>query len=101
MAALIPYLVGFLISIAGTLVGRVLVFLGVGLVSFTGVNTLLSWAKTAAFSYLDSAAGLLSVANYIGLLQIGTCMNIIFSAFAVRMVLKGLQGDTVKRWVTK
>ncbi|MEK8084886.1 DUF2523 family protein [Aquabacterium sp. A3] len=101
MPLFIAALIGGLVQAASTMAGRVLVGLGIGVAVFSGVSTLINTARTTAFSYLDSAATFAQIAQYMGLLQIGTCVNILFSALIIRLTLRGLQGDTIKRWVTR
>lgn len=101
MPVWIASLIGGLIQASMSMVGRVLVGLGVGVVSFGGVSLLVTEAKTRAFSYLDQASAVAQIAQFMGILQIGTCLNILFSALMIRLVLQGLQGDTIKKWVTK
>lgn len=98
-----PYLVGALLSgliqIVGTLVGRVLVSLGLGLVTYTGVSASLNYLKSSAVS---AALGLgPDVVGMLSILKVGVSINVIFSAMLARLVIQGLQGDTLKKWVTK
>lgn len=101
MPLFIAALIGGLIQAASTMVGRVLVGLGIGVAVFSGVSTLINAARTMAFQYLDQAAGAAQIAQYMGMLQIGTCINILFSALIIRLTLRGLTGDTIKTWVTR
>lgn len=101
MPMFIAALIGALIQAASSMVGRVLVGLGVGLVVFGGVNSLLNLARDTAFGYLNQAAAVAEIGRYMGLLQIGTCVNILFSALVIRLTLNGLTGDNLKKWVTK
>lgn len=101
MPVFIAALVGALVQAASSMVGRVLVGLGVGLVVFGGVNSLLTSARDMAFQYLNQAAAVSEIGRYMGLLQIGACVNILFSALVIRLTLNGLTGDNLKKWVTK
>lgn len=100
MPVFIAALIGGLVQAASSMVGRVLVALGVGVVTFSGISLLLGAAKAAAWGYLNSAAAS-SIGQFLGLLQVGTCMNIWFSAFAAKAAISGLSGDNVKKWITK
>lgn len=97
----IAALIGGLVQAASTMAGKILLALGVGLVTFSGVATLVNEAKARAFLYLDQASAVGQVAQFMGMLQIGTCMNILFSALIIRLTLRGLTGDTMKKWVTR
>lgn len=91
--------IGGLISVTGTLVGRVLVALGVGVVTYTGVQA----GIDSLLSNLDSAiAGVpADILGLLGFMRVGQALNIIISAMSARMLLNGLTGDTIKKWVLK
>ena len=99
MPAFIAVILGGLIQICGSLVGRVLVALGLSVVTYSGmavsINYLKSQAVSAALGLPPEVVGMLSV------LKVGTCISIIFSAMLARLVVTGLTGDTVKKWVLK
>lgn len=99
MPAFIAALMGALIQIVGSLVGRVLVALGLSVVTYTGMSVTLTWLKsqavTAALGLPPDVIGMLSV------MKVGTSISIIFSAMLARLVVTGLSGDTVKKWVLK
>lgn len=101
MPVIFAALIGGLVSAAATFAGRILIALGIGLVVFSGVSALVTEAKTRAFGYLDQASAVGQIGQFMGILQIGTCLNILFSAYMIRLVLQGLTGDSIKRWVTK
>ena len=92
-------LIGGLISVTGTIVGRVLVSLGVGVVTYTGVQV----GIDSLLSNLDSAISGVpaDILGLLGFMRVGEAMNIIISAMSARMLLNGLQGDTIKKWVLK
>lgn len=99
MPALVAVIMGALIQIVGSLVGRVLVALGLSVITYTGMSVTLTWLKsqavTAALGLPADVIGMLSV------MKVGTSISIIFSAMLARLVVTGLQGDTVKKWVLK
>jgi hypothetical protein len=99
MPVFLATLGGVLLNIAGSFALRVLVSLGISLVTYKGINTSLDWLKSQAIS---SIQGLNSdILGIIGVLQVGTCISIIFSAMTARLLITGFSSDTVKRWVTK
>lgn len=99
MPMFIAALLGALIEICGTLVGKVLVSLGLGYAVFTGVDLSIEWARDFA---VDSIQGLPTVAVGIAsTLKIGVFISMVSSALVVRMTLAGLQSGTVKRMVQK
>lgn len=99
MPAVLLALGSLLLQLVGSMAGRALVALGIGVVSYTGLNTTMGWIKgqaVAAFLGLGP-----QVVGMLGLLKVGVCINIIFSALLIRAVINGVQGDTFKRWVMK
>ena len=92
-------LIGGLISVTGTIVGRVLVALGVGVVTYTGVQV----GIDSLLYNLDSAISGVpaDILGLLGFMRVGEALNIIISAMSARMLLNGLQGDTIKKWVLK
>lgn len=90
---------GMLLNIAGSLVLRILTSLGIGLVMYKGLTTSLDWLKAQAVS---SASGLpVDIMGMLSVMKVGNCISIIFSAVVARLIINGVTGDTVKRWVTK
>jgi hypothetical protein len=99
MPLFLAALLGGLVQAASSIVGRVLIALGIGYVSYTGINALLGWTKSQVVSYLVGAPG--TVVAIMGLLKIDVAVSIIFSALAARLVLQGLTSDKVTRMVIK
>ncbi len=99
MPLLIQALLGGLIQAAGTLVGKVLLSLGIGYVSYTGINLLFDSAKQTLFANIASQAPV--AVQLAGVLQVGTCVNIMVSAALAKLVLAGLTNGTLTRMVTK
>lgn len=99
MPAIIAVLLQGLLFLTKSFVGRVLVALGMATVSYTGMSATLSWLKAGAISALQGMGG-----EYVALLsymKVGTSISIISSALVARMLVNGLQSDTVKRLVIK
>lgn len=99
MPVVLASLLGGLIQIAGTVAGRVLIGLGIGVVTYTGLSTSLDWLKSAALDQLDGLPS--DLVGLMAYLKIGVCINIVTSAIAARAVIQGLTGDTLKKWVLK
>lgn len=96
---LIPAIIGGVVSAVGTIVGRVLVSLGIGYVTFTGVDLTLTWARDQFVSSLSGLpAGAIAM---MGVLKVGVCVSMLLSALTMRMVLQGLTSGAVKRMVVK
>lgn len=99
MPVVLATLLGGLIQITGSLVGRVLIALGVGVVTYTGVQA----GVDLLLNQLDSAlAGVpADILGLLGYMQVGRALNIIIAAMSARMLLDGLKSDSVKKWVLK
>lgn len=99
MPLFLAALLGGLVQAAGSIVGRVLIALGIGYVSYTGINALLTWIKSQVVAYLTGAPA--TVVAIMGLLKVDVALSIVFSALAARLVLQGLTSDKVTRMVVK
>lgn len=92
-------LIGALIEVAGTLVGKVLLSLGIGYAVYSGVDTSLAFAKS---QFLSGVAGLPADAIAVaGLLKVGVCVSMLISALTARMTLAGLQGGTIRKFAMR
>lgn len=90
---------GMFLNIAGSLVLRVITSLGIGVVAYSGMSTTLDWLKG---EIVNSAAGLpADVLGMMATMKVGASISIVFSAMVARLLINGMSGDTVKRWVTK
>lgn len=95
MPVFLAALGGMLINVAGSLVGQVLISLGISVVTYTGVSTVLDVLKAntlSAFSGLPA-----ELVGLLAYLKVGVSMSIITSAVAVRLTLSGMSG-AVKRF---
>lgn len=97
MPVFIAALIGGLVSAAGSFVGRALIALGVGVVAYSGINT----AMDAALAIVVANGNALptGIVGMLGVLKIGTGLNIIMSALVIRWTLQGLTSGVVKRFV--
>lgn len=92
-------LIGGLISAAGSLVGRVLLSLGIGYASYTGISVLLDSLKSQVQGTITGMPADLLPVFYV--LKVDVIVSIIFSAVAARFVLMGLTSGTLKRMVVR
>lgn len=99
MPLFVAALWGALLSMVGTLVGRVLVSLGIGYVTYTGIDSAITWSKSV---FLSGMSGLPAAAVGIaGTMKIGVCVSMLLSALTARLVLAGLTSGSIKRMVQK
>lgn len=99
MPAFIAMLLGGLLNVAGSLVGRVLIALGLSVVTFTGLSTTLSWARTNVIGSFSSLPP--EVVGMLSAMGVGEFLSIILSALAARLLLQGLTDGSMKKWVLK
>jgi hypothetical protein len=92
-------LIGALVQGAGTLVGKVLISLGIGMAVYSGVDTSITYARDFVIGQISATHSQTVAAA--SACKVGVCISIITSALVVRMTLNGLTGGTVKRWINK
>jgi hypothetical protein len=97
MPVFIAAIGGMLVNIVATLAGRVLVALGIAVITFTGVNASLNWMKSQALSSIGMLPP--EVIGMLGTMKVGVSISIVTSAITARLILNGISGDTFKRWV--
>lgn len=99
MPALLASLLGGLITISGSIAGRVLLALGISVLTYTGTNAALDFLKVQAVASLSALP--VQVVGMLAVMKVGQCISIVFSAIVARQVQQGLTGDSFKRWVLK
>lgn len=88
MPVFVAALWGGLIQVAGTLVGRVLLALGISFVTFQGIDTSLAWLSAQiASSFGALPSQVLAVLSAGG---VGVALSIVLSALAARLALDAL-----------
>jgi len=91
-------LIGALATAMGSLVGRVLIALGVGFVTYKGIDLGIGALKT---SVIDSVKGLPADAlGLVGFLWIDKALTVIFSAVVVALSMRTV-GGSLKKMVNK
>lgn len=89
---------GGLVSILGSLVGRVLLALAITYVSYQGIDVLIQSVKTSALASMGSM-GVLS--GVVGMLKLGECLNVVISAVVAKYTIGGLTSGAVTKMVLK
>ncbi len=92
-------LIGGLVAAAATFAGRALIGIGVGIVTYTGFKVLLDKVQSDVVSNLKGVP--VEIIQIMGLLEVDTCVSIIFSAYLGKLIVSGLSSGSVKKWVTK
>lgn len=93
------WLVGAFIAAAPTLVGQVLVSLGLAAVTYTGFDAAIGWLKSSSVTALMGLPS--EVVGMLSLMRVGSCVSMIFSALVIRLALTGMAAGTFKKLVTK
>lgn len=97
-ALFLAALIGALATALGSLAGRVLIALGIGFVTYKGVDVAITTVKN---NVISSVNGLPAQAlNLFGYLWFDKALTIIFSAVVVALSMR-LLGGSVKRMVAK
>ena len=99
MPVFLASLLGGLISISGSIAGRVLLALGISVLTYTGTNAALDFLKGQAIAALSGLP--FQVLGMLATMKVGQCLSIVFSAIVARQVQQGLSGDSIKKWVLK
>lgn len=100
MPWIISVLLGGLLRIVSSVVGRVIVALGFGYVEFVGVSSLVEAATDSASSYVE-AIGASSLAAWAGFFRVDVHFSIILSAIGAKLLLNSLTGGSFRRLVQK
>jgi len=99
MPVIIAAVMGALLNIVGSLVGRVLVALGLGVATYTGLSFVLGEAKDIAVGNLGAMGP--EIVGMLAVMRVGECISMVTSAIGVRLLMQGLQSGTFKRFVHK
>lgn len=87
-------LVGALIQVMGTFVGKALISLGIGYFAYKGIDASVGFAKSHFF---QSLGGINATAVQIfGAMKGGQCVTMLFSALIARLTFKGMVGGVMK-----
>jgi hypothetical protein len=99
MARIWTLLIGFLIEAVGTLAGRVMVALGIQVVTYYGFTAAINYGV----SYITSSwVALPPIAlQLLGTLRVAQDLAIIMGAISARLALKGLTADSLTFWVMR
>lgn len=99
MPVFLAALLGGLVSAAGSIVGRVLISLGIGYVTYQGLSTAMDYMRDLVWINLGSLSA--DILQLVSVLQVDTAINIMFSAVAARLVIRGLSGGAITKMVIK
>lgn len=98
LALVIPAFMGALATSMGSLAGRVLIALGFGFVTYSGIDLGIAAMKKMV---VDGVMGLpADIVGLVGYLWIDKALSVIFSAIATAIAMRAL-GGSVKKMVAK
>lgn len=97
-ALFISALIGALASAMGALAGRVLIALGIGFVTYKGIDVGIASLKSSVISGINGLPA--DALGLLGYLWVDKALTIIFSAIVVALSMRAL-GGSVKRMVAK
>jgi len=93
-----PYFIAALVGALGPMLmsvaGRVLVALGIGLVTYAAIDTGITAFKTQAFTYLAGAPA--TIVNILFMTKVDQAITIIFSAYLGTVAMRGISGAITK-----
>jgi hypothetical protein len=99
MPLLLASLLGGLLQIAGSMVGRVLLQLGLSYVVFSGINIGFDFLKSAAISNMQGAGA--DVVQLLGYLWVDKAVSLVISTYTAALALKLAGGTNVTKMVLK
>lgn len=99
MPIFIAALLGGLVQASASIAGRVLIALGIGYVTYQGIDLLLDSLKSQIVGLLTSVPP--QFVQVLSTLKIDVAISITFSAIAARLVLQGLTSGALTKMVVK
>lgn len=98
MPAFVVWILGALGPVLMSVVGRVLLALGIGIATFTGVDLALDSLKARIISDIQGLPAV--IVGILGLLRLDQAILTVFSAFMATVAIRATQG-AVSKWVLK
>lgn len=98
MGLLMP-LLGGLLTICGSLVGRVLLALGIGYVTFKGFDLLIGWLLNSIKGNIGQMPA--EIVSFLAWLWVDKAIGMVFSAYSAAVVIKMAGSTQITKMVTK
>jgi hypothetical protein len=99
MFAFLAPLAGMLTAICGSMVGRALLALGMGFVTYKGADTSINWLLTQIknnIAALDPA-----IVQFLAFLWVDKAISVMFAAYTSAALIRMAGGSTITKLVTK
>jgi hypothetical protein len=97
-AAFLPNLIAALALAMGSFAGRLLIALGIGFVTYKGIDVGVAALKQSVISGVQSQSA--DIVGLLGFLWVDKALTVVFSAFTVALSMKAI-GGSVKKMVAK
>jgi hypothetical protein len=98
MPALIAALISGLAAGTAHMVWKALAALGIGFVAYNGLDLLVGSSQDKVFALVEALGP--TAMSMFGVLRIGTCIKIAFSAMTMRATLFGMNAGTIRKMTT-
>lgn len=99
MQFLVAAIMGGLLQIAQSMLGRVLLGLGLSFVTYQGFDVLMESVNHAIKDNFNAMGA--DVVSFLAFLWVDKAIGVLFSAYSAAMVVKFGTGNTIKRLVRK
>lgn len=96
---IIMALLGGLLSIAGSMVGRVLLALGISYVTYKGFDTSIAWLLNQVKSNISAMPA--SIVSFLAWLYVDKAISLVFSAYATAAAIKVSTSGTLTKMVQR
>jgi hypothetical protein len=97
--AWIAALIGALLTVASSMVGRVLLALGMSYVTYKGFDVGITWLLDRIKENMSSMPA--DMVSFLGWLWVDKAISMVFSAYSVALALKMAGGTSFTKIVTK
>jgi hypothetical protein len=99
MNFLVAALWGGFLQIAGSMIGRILLALGIGFVTYTGFTATIDWLLVAIKSNMSAMPA--DTVAFLAWLWVDKAIAVLFSAYAAALLVKMAGSTTISKMVTK
>lgn len=96
---LLTALAGLLLNICGSLVGRALLALGMGFVTYRGMDASIGWLLSGIKA--DAASLPAEVVRFLAFLWVDKAISMIFSAYSAAALIRMAGSNSITKLVTK
>ena len=95
-AAIVSLLLGGLLMLLESIVGRILVALSVGVVTYTGLHASLDYFKSTFLTSIASTSS--DIAGLLGTLKLDVCFSMFVSAALVKFAVNGMTSGSFSKF---